>query len=404
MRQASIKTASEQTESSKRLIAFSEAIVHSSSMIERAFWQKQFSIYIRKLLNSAQQQSIITALDYLLQQNDVTYDICIDEVENCCETLEIIHENIIYDVQLIAAPILAWTRFSITSGKLPEPLYQSLSNELKSTVAASQAQFYLIPSLYAIEQLPQDYHAVHQLTTQLGQITLGLNQTLTIPDVQDTAPFLADTRYLIGAIVTPKGMPIFKWQEVDSPLHIEETKRKQLKSWGKTVIPALSTFLVGCHLDVLLPQAYFLGCREADKHIRPISIKATIFYLLQALQVKESQLHVNIAKCSKTLDNTMIDEFRLGFALDDKEEVLYGIIWPLYDEENGDAPESELETSPLDALIQLLEDSGITHIKQIPELFAAEFCEDCKAPLFPNANGELVHANMPEDIQNQQLH
>lgn len=404
MRQASIKTASEQTESSKRIIAFSEAIILSSSIIEREFWQKQFAAYLRKLLANSQQQSIVTALDYLLQQNDVTYDICIDEVESCCETHEIKHEGIIYDVQLVAAPILTWTRFSIASGKLPAPLYQALTQELKDSILASDVQFYMSPILYAIEQLPQDYQAVNLLTEKMGKMALGLDNTLTVANEMETAPFLADTRYLISAVVTPKGKPLFKWQEVDSPLHIEESKRKQLKLWGKKVSTLITSFLVGCHVDILLPQAYFLSCREADKHIRPISIKATLFYLTQTLQVPESKLQINIAKCSKTLDNTMIDEFRLGFSLGDSEDVVYGIIWPLYDEENGDPTGEDDALSPLDTLTNLLEESGVTHIKQFAELFASEFCEDCKAPLFPNKNGELVHANMPEEIQNQQLH
>lgn len=404
MRQASIKTASEQTESSKRIIAFSEAIIHSSSAIERTYWQKQFATYLRKLLASAQQQSIVTALDYLLQQNDITYDVCIDEVESCCETHEIVHNGIIYDIQLIAAPILAWTRFSIASGQLPAPLYQALLQEMKETIFADGVQFYLSPMLYAIEQLPQDYHAVNVLTEKLGKVALGLDKGISTITEQDTAPFLADTRYLISAVAVPRGKPFFQWQEVDSPLHIEEFKRKQLKVWGKKVSSLITSFLVGCHVDILLPQAYFLSCREADKFIRPISIKATLFYLTQALQVPEAKLHVNIAKCSRTLDNTMIDEFRVGFSLGDSDEVLYGIIWPLYDEENSDSSDEEESLSPLETLTALLEESGVTHIKQFAEVFAAEFCEDCKAPLFPNKNGELVHTDMPEEIQHQQLH
>jgi uncharacterized protein YuzB (UPF0349 family) len=28
-----------------------------------------------------------------------------------------------------------------------------------------------------------------------------------------------------------------------------------------------------------------------------------------------------------------------------------------------------------------------------------EYCDDCGAPLFPNPEGENVHAEMPEDMQ-----
>ncbi|HEX7649512.1 MAG TPA: DUF2863 family protein, partial [Noviherbaspirillum sp.] len=38
------------------------------------------------------------------------------------------------------------------------------------------------------------------------------------------------------------------------------------------------------------------------------------------------------------------------------------------------------------------------HIKRHSERFPMEFCEDCGAPLYPDSDGELVHAEMPEDV------
>ena len=33
-----------------------------------------------------------------------------------------------------------------------------------------------------------------------------------------------------------------------------------------------------------------------------------------------------------------------------------------------------------------------------------EYCDDCGAPLFPNAEGENMHTEMPEDMQDAPVH
>jgi len=42
----------------------------------------------------------------------------------------------------------------------------------------------------------------------------------------------------------------------------------------------------------------------------------------------------------------------------------------------------------------------------LDQQFPYEFCDDCGAPLYPNADGETVHADMPEqnDTPSQTLH
>jgi len=41
--------------------------------------------------------------------------------------------------------------------------------------------------------------------------------------------------------------------------------------------------------------------------------------------------------------------------------------------------------------------NGVTDIMRHQERFPMEFCEDCGAPLFCDREGELVHAELPED-------
>jgi hypothetical protein len=53
--------------------------------------------------------------------------------------------------------------------------------------------------------------------------------------------------------------------------------------------------------------------------------------------------------------------------------------------------------SPLQQIISVLRESGITRIQQADSVFPPEYCDDCGAPLFCDSEEEMVHAEMPED-------
>ena len=105
-----------------------------------------------------------------------------------------------------------------------------------------------------------------------------------------------------------------------------------------------------------------------------------------------------------------MDEFRIGFTLRQSPDVIYGVVWPLYGQEDEEetvsitleavmTPEnvSEELRTPIEEIVALLRACGITHIKRHSERFPMDFCDDCGAPLYPDAEGELMHAEMPED-------
>ena len=54
----------------------------------------------------------------------------------------------------------------------------------------------------------------------------------------------------------------------------------------------------------------------------------------------------------------------------------------------------------------LLRESGIKEILVHGQQFPYEFCDDCGAPLYPNIEGDSVHAEMPEqnNAPSQTLH
>jgi len=76
---------------------------------------------------------------------------------------------------------------------------------------------------------------------------------------------------------------------------------------------------------------------------------------------------------------------------------VHGVVWPLYGSEDTAADaESGPDETPVDEISALLKEVGIADIRTLPDRHFPEFCEDCGAPLFPDANGDFVHATLPE--------
>ena len=160
----------------------------------------------------------------------------------------------------------------------------------------------------------------------------------------------------------------------------------------------MKNLLPGCGVELLLPEAYYTACREADIKIRPASIRSAVFYLTQTLGKEPTGLSVVIAACGVQETPGQIDEFRISFCLTESPEVIYGVVWPLYQAEDQEAAMGTDENGNLSGDIpDILIECGITDIIQLEEIFAMEFCDDCGTPLFADREAELVHPEMPED-------
>jgi hypothetical protein len=265
----------------------------------------------------------------------------------------------------------------------------------------------MAPTLYSIDQLPRTHTETYALTHKMAQAAVKGTVPKPLSNAPETAPFLADTRYLLAAVAAPKGQALFRWQTAQNP----EQRAQALAQWQKQAGPNILSLLPGCGVELLMPEAYYVACREADKQIRPASIRAAVHYLTNALGVDPTSLRAIVGSFSEDPVAGRVDEYRIGFTLRQNPEVVYGVVWPLYGQEDEDdtvaaslegvmAPESvaaELRT-PIEEIVTLLRACGVTHIKRHNERFPMEFCDDCGAPLYPDADGELVHAEMPEDV------
>jgi hypothetical protein len=397
---------------SQRLASIAQAIVQAASRLEERAWERHLDVHLQKLLKSNHQDTIDTTLNALFKEDLNAYDTLMEGVEAVSESSLMVEQQeegeTSYQALLVAAPILAWTRFSIASGTIPGELLQTLSAHFAAHLLAEGTQMAMAPTLFAIDQLPRTHAETYAMTHKLAQAAHKGSAIKPIAKPPETAPFLADTRYLLIAVVAPLGAPLFRWQEPQHQLNFMGERATALEQWRAQATSNVARLLPGCGIELLLPEAYYVACREADKLIRPVSIRAAVHYLTNTLAVEPSDLRAVIAGFGEESADGQIDEYRVAFTLRQESEVIYGIVWPLYGQEDEDGTPVEglihagiagvaAQKAPLDDILSHLNEAGVTHIKRHNERFVAEYCDDCGAPLFADPSGELVHAEMPDD-------
>ncbi len=356
------------------------ALADSGGKLEDRFWEKQLAELLDNLLQSGHETDINAALDQLFEANASAHDQLADMIEARAETMQIEIHGQVFDVQLFAAPLLAWSRFSIPAAPLPAGILNALAVQLGAHVFSAQAKIAMADFLFSPDQLPRSYCDTWQLTQALGQACLadGVLKVDTT-GMPETNRFLSDNRYLVGAIAIPTGAPMYRWNETDG------NKEVSLREWNKQGGPNLSGILPGCVWQLILPDAYHGACRNADKASRPYSLKASVAFLQTQLGMMPADMRAVVGPC---YDRKM-EEYRISLGPRDSDDVYHGIVWPLLgnEDESTDAA-GEIES--------ILRESGVQEVLFLDHHFPMEFCEDCAAPLFPNREGEMAHAELPE--------
>ena len=412
MRRPSKDSSPKLSAESQRLVSISQAIVQAASRIEERTWERQLDTQLQKLLKTGHQDTIDTTLNVLFKEDLNAYDMLMEGVEAVSESSLMIDSvdgvETTYQALLVAAPILAWTRFSIASGTIPADTLATLSAHFSAHLLADDVRMSMSPTLFAIDQLPRSHAETYAATHKLAQAAYKGTHVKPIAKPAETAPFLADTRYLLVAVVAPLGAPLFRWQEPQHQINFAVERANALDQWRIQAADTVARLLPGCGIELLLPEAYYVACREADKLIRPVSIRAAVHYLTNTLSVEASDLRAVIAGFGEESAEGQVDEYRVAFTMRQTTEVIYGIVWPLYGQEDEDGTPVEGliaagiggmadQKAPLEEIVGHLNEAGVTHIKRHSERFIAEYCDDCGGPLFADPVGELVHAEMPDD-------
>jgi hypothetical protein len=393
---------------SQRLVSISQAIVQAASRVEERTWERNLDSQLQKLLKTNHQDSVDAALNVLFKGDLAVYDVLMDGVEAVSESSTMTEQGadgaeVTWQALLVAAPVLAWTRFSIASGTIPNDIVTTLSAHFSAHLLADGARMAMAPTLYSLDQLPRTHAETYTLTHKLAQAAHKGSAPKPAAPGPDASQFLADTRFLLVAVIAPVGGPLFRWQEPQHHVNFEAVREAALEQWRAQAGPNVARLLPGCGTELLLPEAYYVACREADKLIRPVSVRAAVHYLTYTLGVEPGDLRAVIAGFGDEINDSQVDEYRIGFTLRQSSDVVYGIVWPLYgqEDEEGTPMEGPVQggrpLAPIDEIVKHLNEMGIAHVKRIAERYVAEYCDDCGAPLFADPSGELVHAEMPED-------
>lgn len=365
-------------------------LAESGGKLEDAYWETRLADLVDKLLHDGAEDDLNAALDRLFDTNAPAHDELADLIEARAESGVLSHQGQDYDVLLFNVPLLAWSRFSIPAGTIAQGALQTLKVQLAAHVFAAGAQIALADYLYSPDQLPHTFVDTWQAMRELGAAALANRDLkLDVATMPETNRFLSDTRYLVGAIAVRRGTPLFRWNEADG------TREGALKEWIKQGGPCLEPLLTGCAFQPLLADAYHAACRQADSASRPYSVRASVAFLQTTLGKSAEQLRVVIGG----FHDQRLEEYRIGFGPRDSDATYHGVVWPLL----GAEDETTDVTGEIEAVLR---ESGVKEVVVLDQQFPFEFCDDCGAPLYPNIEGDAVHAEMPEqsNAPSQTLH
>jgi len=383
----------------ERLVADAISLAASGSHIEDQFWEERINVRLMRLLKSQNQNVIDAALDQTFRINTVAFEVLADCAETLAESLVMEHEGQHWDVLLLAIPIVAHTRYQIPSGALPVHVIESTATSLHNSIASTDARLAIIPWLYSIDQMPHSHSQTRLLTEALATAAITASEIkLELREMSETIAVLADPRFIIAAVAAPSGMPLFRWQ-AEAPTRQE--RGVSLIGWQNSMQESMASLLPGCEFELLLPEAYFTNCRLADKQVRPLSIRAAVNFLESTLGILPAGLSCVVG----AFGEEQADEYRISFNVKGSSEVVYGVIWPLYDREsvaNDALNDLSDDDSPMKRIADALRDAGVDDVFRHAMLFDPELCDDCGAPLFPDRSGDATHAELPDDAPIQQ--
>lgn len=363
----------------EQLVWLATGLAESGSRAEDRYWERLISAAIDELLEGGDEDTLNAALDHLYSADARAYDELADFIESRAESAPAVGND--HDVLLIAAPVLAWSRYRIPANSIPAAVLANLRVHLQAHVLADKVKLALADFLFSPDQLPQGYCATAAFAADLGRAAIaGHDLHIETEGLPETAQFLSDTRYLLAAVAVPKGGPMFAWQEMDGG------REQALAQWRSQGGACLAPLLPGCAMEVVLPEAYFAASRQADKDSRPYAIRASVAFLGTALETPAARLRAVVAPFYER----QLEEYRIGFTLQGKDQVVHGVVWPLLGAED--------ETSEGPAQIEaVLRECGVTDVVNLEHRFPLEYCDDCGAPMYPSPDGEVVHAEMPEE-------
>ncbi|MEY4593159.1 MAG: hypothetical protein RIR18_2054 [Pseudomonadota bacterium] len=367
-----------------------QSLANAGSQVEETWWKQQLSEHLILMLEQGQESEIIDALEASTEEAHTNVqDALASCVEDVAETVHFELQGKPHTALLIAIPILAWSRYALPGGNLATRLVSVLKTQFSAHVLAQSAKLTLANHLFSPDQLPRSFSETRQLLDTLVKAGLAETHLSVDPEsLPESGRFLADIRYLLGAVIIQENEPVFRWQEPDGDPQLA------LDAWQTQGLSNLEPLFSGCAFEGLSANAYHTACRQADRAARPYAITASVSFLQAMTNLTPLEMQATIAPC---FEQELV-EYRVGIGPASSNAVFQGTIWPLM----GESTESEQEAL-INDIEATLRSAGILNITVLSGHFQTEFCDDCGMPFYPNPLGELVHTEMPEGLDQANL-
>jgi hypothetical protein len=390
MRRNRAGTRARQSADATTLVKLARRLSESGSRLEDQLWQRRLLELLNDRLARRNDDAIEAALEDLARTSQAAYDDLADLAESCAEATTVVIDGKSHDVLLLALPLLAWSRYRLPATTLVPNVLENLQVHLAAHLVARDARVALADHLYSIDQLPEAFTDVRKLTELLGDAAAeSVFLRIDPKKLREPIAMLADTRYVLAAIAAPTGTPLFHWQELGVD---PDSKLAALTAFREQAAGVLQPVLTGCRYRVLSPGAFHAALRYADRELREFSLEAAVSFLKLAFDFAPASLTA-AAGIFEDANGATGAELRIGLAKSsDEDAVIEGVVWPLLGDDDEKAVE-EVEKA--------LRTFGVQRAVLHNHRFPLEFCDDCGAPMFPNAAGHVVHAEPPEEAEDR---
>lgn len=369
------------------LAKLARRLSESGSRIEDRLWERRLVELLNDRLTRGYADAIEAALDDLSRTHARAYEDLADLAESCAESATIDIDSKPHDALLIAVPVLAWSRYRLPASSLSSALIDNVAVQVTGHLAARGTRLAVADYLYSIDQLPESLGEVYDCAHSLfAAATEGKRLKIDPKSLREPVSMLADTRYLLAALIAPQGQALYHWQETGVD---PDAKQGAIATFCEQLGGVLQPVMTGCRYRVLAPNAFHAALRNADRELREFSIEAAVSYLKVAYDIGPAELQATVA----AFEDKRVEEMRIGISkVSDDDAVIEGVVWPLLGDDEDKAQE-EIEAA--------LRTHSVTRISTHTHRFPLEYCDDCGAPMFPNSAGHAVHAEPPEEADEQ---
>ena len=358
----------------------------SASRFEDRLVDAALEAKCRQALDKGEDSDIESALAQLKKEESSAYDELLSMAEDCAQSLIKPKSTSL----LVLIPILAWSRYRIPFGKLPDAMLEGIAKLYQQYFTQANTRIRIGSSLVSSDHLPEGLGPVRKLLTQFAagssRKTIGVTEIASLM-TQNPPPDFSDSRFLVLSVTAPKLEDLFPAFTQD-----REEYARNFMEFALGCHRLLEPALVGCVFQVQYPCAFFSAWRQTDASMQVFALKALVdFVCCMGFVPRQLIATTAVFFHPQPNDTDPTNEVRIGISLATQpNRIIAGVVWPIATGEPEDSQQ---------AAGQILSACCIDKIVTLDQTFPMEWCEDCGAPLYAAPNGLVTHIELPEGME-----